>query len=177
MIDAQEARTIILNSVQPLGHVSVSLVRSLDSVLAEDIVAGENIPPFDNAAMDGYAVRAEDVRSAPCLLKIVGEIPAGSVASKGLNPGEAMSIMTGAKIPDGSDAVIQQEWTEGVDGIEVKIMRPAEKGHNVRPAGADIRRETGALKGGQRARPQEIGVLASLGKQCLEIYRYPTVAI
>src|SRR5258708_36202955 len=112
MIDAQEAREIILKSVAPVGVTTVSLERSLGLVLAESIVSGEHIPPFDNAAMDGYAIATTESAHPPLVLKIVGEIAAGSNPSTGLNPGEAMSIMTGAKIPAGCDAVVQQERTE-----------------------------------------------------------------
>ena len=177
MISAQDARTTILGAVCPLEHITISLERSLNSVLAEDIVAAENIPPFDNAAMDGFAVKSENIQRVPCVLKIVGEIAAGIVASKELQSGEAMSIMTGAKIPSGCDAVVQQEWVEKKDGERVTIIKPVNKGHNIRSAGADIQSGATVLQAGRRLRPQEIGVLASLGRQFIEVHRRPCVAI
>src|ERR1041385_4125735 len=112
MINAQEALQIILDSVQPLGIITLSLENSLGCVLAEDVVSSENIPPFDNAAMDGYAIRSGDVQKSPTNLTLVGEISAGAVSETVLKMGEAISIMTGAKIPTGADAVVQVEWTE-----------------------------------------------------------------
>jgi molybdopterin molybdotransferase len=177
MIGFQDARTMILDAVQPVGRITVALERSLNHVLAESIIAAENIPPFDNSAMDGYAVRTEDLQRTPCMLRIVGEVAAGRVAPKALQPGEVMSIMTGAKIPPGCDAVVQQEWSESPDKTQVNITRRVERGHNIRPAGADIHRGATVLEPGVRIRPQEIGVLASLGTQFVEVYRRLSVAI
>src|ERR1051326_1952937 len=175
MISAEEAQATILRSVEPSGAITVSLDRSLGFVLAESIVASENIPPFDNAAMDGYAISTKG--AGELILSIVGEIAAGSPALNALHSGEAMSIMTGARIPDGCDAVIQQEWTELAGPGRVKILRSVMPGHNIRSAGADIRKGSDVLGPGQHVRPQEIGVLASMGKRFVSIYRPPSVAI
>jgi molybdopterin molybdotransferase len=177
MINAQEALSIILENVSPLGTITVSLERCRGFVLAQTVVANENVPPFDNAGMDGYAVRAEDVKSVPVTLKIIGEIPAGVVASKPLQKGEAYRILTGAKIPDGCDAVVQQEWTEKKNEQEITIVRSVQASHNIRPAGADIKKGSVVLEQGTRFRAQEIGLLASLGKQFGQIVRPPRVAV
>ncbi len=177
MINANEAQKIICSSVQALGLITRSLEKSLGYVLAEDIISQEDIPPFDNSAMDGYAIRSCDVQNAPGTLHIIGEIAAGAIASKELQQNETMSIMTGAKIPAGCDAVIQQEWTTRADDEHITILRSIERGHNIRLAGADIKRGETVLQAGRQLRPQEIGVLASLGKHYVEVYRRPAVAI
>lgn len=177
MINASEALNIILDSVHPLEKVSAGLELSCGSVLGEDIVAAGDIPPFDNAAMDGFAVRSEDIRKIPVELTVAGEIAAGSVPVKPLAPHETMSVMTGAKIPAGCDIVIQQEWTERTSEGRVTILRSADSGHNIRRAGSDIRAGGTVFTPGTFLRPQEIGVLASLGKRFVVIHRKPSIAI
>lgn len=177
MTTASEARSIIRASVQPVGTVTVSLADSLGRILAEDIIAGEDIPPFNNSAMDGFALRAGDVAQAPHTLDLIGEVAAGSVARKPVSHGQAMAIMTGAPIPEGADAVVQQEWTEPSGDARVTVLRPVEPGHNVRAAGADISKGALVLAAGRRLRPQEAGALASLGKRFIPVYRPPAVAI
>lgn len=189
MINAKEALDIILKTVQSLGTVTVSLSRSLGYALAEDIIAVEHIPSFDNTAMDGYAIRSVDVQRVPVTLEIVDEIAAGKVANVLLKSGQAMGIMTGAKVPEGADAVVQMEWTERVDeaparlrephgrGGHVKVVRSVSTGHNIRKAGGDIQKGSRVLGKGQTIRPQEIGVLASLGKQFVQTVRPVRVAV
>ncbi len=177
MINAREALQIVLDATTPLGPVTASIERSTGSALAEDIIARENIPSFDNAAMDGFAVISSDAATAPVTLNIAGEVAAGAVASEDLKPGDAMAIMTGAKLPRGCDAVIPQEWTERPDPRHVKLLRPVSAGHNVRRAGSDLSSGTIALKRGTRLRPQEIGVLASLGRRFVVVHRKPSVSI
>lgn len=176
MINAAEARAIIVDAVHPLGTISVSLDHSLGCILAETIIAAEQTPPFDNAQMDGYAVRSEDIGTPPVALTIIGEVAAGAITARALQHGEAMSIMTGAKIPDGCDAVVQQEWTERGENT-VKILRSAPGGHNIRKAGADIALGSQVFIPGQSLRPREIGMLASLGKRYVSVYRPVSVTI
>src|SRR5262245_39595659 len=130
MISAREALDLVLNEAHPLDPVTIAIERSTGSALAEDIIAGENVPSFDNAAMDGYAVISSDAATAPVTLTVAGEIAAGSVSPASLKPGEAATIMTGAKIPRGADAVIQHEWTEMPDPHHVRLTRPVTSGHN-----------------------------------------------
>jgi molybdopterin molybdotransferase len=177
MIDAREALDIIFHSVGPLEKVTMSIGSALDHAAAEDIVSAENVPPFDNAAMDGYAVRSGDVVRVPAALRIVGDIAAGTVVVNALNKGEAMSIMTGAKVPAGCDVVIPQEWTERGDPRHVTILRTAPSGHAIRRAGMDVRSGATVLSRGCVIRPQEIGVLASLGKRFVIVHRKPEIAI
>jgi len=177
MVNAAEALSIILQAVEPLGAVTVSLPRSLGYAIAEDVIAAENVPSFDNSAMDGYAVRSVDVQNAPVVLEIVGEIAAGTVSARSLEAGQAMNIMTGAKIPDGCDAVVQHEWTDRVDDSHVTILRTVSPGHNIRKAGGDIVAGSVVLEKGKTIRPQEIGILASLGKRFVQIVRPVRVAI
>ena len=177
MITAREALDIILETVRPLGTVSLSIEGSLDSVLAEDIVSPGLIPPFDNAAMDGFAVRSGDAVRVPVTLTLTGEVPAGSVAASPLRKLEAMSIMTGARIPAGCDAVIQQEWTGKPDEGHVTLLRAVPQGHNIRRAGADVQAGATVLTRGSLIRPQEIGVLASLGRRFIVVHRKPSIAI
>ncbi|MBI5215047.1 MAG: molybdopterin molybdotransferase MoeA [Ignavibacteriae bacterium] len=177
MINAQEALQIVSDSVQSLGTVTISFENALGYVLAEDILSSENIPSFDNSAMDGFAIRSEDGKNVPVVLQIVDEISAGTLSSKTIERGECTTIMTGAKIPPGCDAVIQHEWTEKIHEHEVRLLRSVIPGHNIRRAGDDIQQGETVLERGQRIRPQEVGVLASLGKQFVSVYRKPTVAI
>jgi molybdopterin molybdotransferase len=127
--------------------------------------------------MDGYAVRSADVQAVPVTLRVSGELAAGSIAARPLNKLETMRIMTGAKIPDGCDAVIQQEWAEAKGEEMVTFTRTVPPGHNIRKAGADIRAGATVLNRGCRLRPQEIGVLASLGEEFVSVHRRPSVAI
>jgi len=127
--------------------------------------------------MDGYAVHAEDTMSISSIIHVIDEIPAGSVSKKVLQRGEAMSIMTGAPIPEGCDAVIQIEWVERINQNSINPLRAIVKGHNIRKAGKDAAMGTVVLKAGTAIRPQEIGVLASLGKEFVQIVRPPSVAI
>lgn len=177
MVNAREALDIILKELHPLGTITASIGRSLGYVLAEDIVSSGKIPPFDNAAMDGFAVRSEDAAKVPVTLSIIGEIAAGSVPPYSLKKGEACGIMTGARIPPGCDVVVQQEWTAKPDPGHVTILHTAPGGHNIRRAGADVSAGTTVLSRGCPIRPQEIGVLASLGKRFVVVYRKPSVAI
>ncbi len=177
MISAAEANTIISGTVPTLGAVTVGLERSLHRVLAEDVVAQEQVPAFDNAQMDGYAVRVDDVQRPPVSLKVVGEVAAGTMPEREIRRGEAMRIMTGARVPAGSDAVIQQEWTEGTDAAAVNVVRSVQAGHNIRKSGSDIGAGSVVLRKGHFIRAQEIGVLASLGKRYIVVYRQAIVAI
>jgi molybdopterin molybdotransferase len=177
MINAYEAISIVEKCVRPLSKESVAISNVLNRVLAEDVIADEDVPSFDNAAMDGFAVRSEDVASVPVTLKITGEIPAGIVSSQLLKNDEAMNIMTGAVIPRGCDAVVQQEWTEQVNGAQIKILKPVTTGHNIRKAGTDVKRGSTVLSRGTQLRPPEIGILASLNRSEVSVHKTPVVAI
>ncbi|MEK6570092.1 MAG: molybdopterin molybdotransferase MoeA, partial [Bacteroidota bacterium] len=177
MISAQEASEIILSAVCTIGQETVDLTAAHERVLAENIIATENIPPFDNSAMDGYAVCGEDVANPPVMLTLVGEVSAGQAPARGLQRGEAIRIMTGGQLPPGANAVVQLEWTEVVNDGRVRIQRPVMVGHNIRRAGEDIQEGQTVLEGGRELRAAELGVLASLGLKSVEVHRVPHVAI
>ena len=140
MISAQEASEIILSAVCTTGQETVDLTAAHERVLAENIIATENIPPFDNSAMDGYAVRREDIANLPVILTVVGEVSAGQGPTRELHRGEAIRIMTGGQLPPGANAVVQLEWTEVVNDGRVRIQRPVTVGHNIRRGGEDIQK-------------------------------------
>lgn len=178
MISAAEAIKAIDEHIRPLQTVTVALERALNAVLAEEIAADENIPPFNNAAMDGFAVLASDTIAAPVELRVTDEIAAGGrAAGLPIHPGETAAIMTGAKIPPGCDAVIQHELTERISDGMIKISRPVKPGMNIRTTGADIHAGQTVFEQGRFLRPQELGVLASLGKQFVRVYRTPRAAV
>jgi molybdopterin molybdotransferase len=180
MITFKEALGRILSHVQPLGSEKVSLLEALGRVMAEDIYANRNIPPLDNSGMDGYAVKYADIRNGskgrPIHLKVVENLPAGSVSTKRLGKGQAIRIMTGAPIPKGADTVIPVEETEEKDGF-VSIFKAVPFGEYIRRAGEDVKRGDGVLSRGDFIRPAEVGMLASVGRSFVSVYQRPMVAI
>jgi len=150
------ARDIILSSIRPLGTERVGLAQALGRVLAEDIKAERSIPPLDNSAMDGYAVRTEDVQRIPARLTVVETLPAGVLSSHKLGPGEAARILTGAAIPDGADAVVMQEHTETEPGA-VTVLKTAVCGEHIRRAGSDVQPHTPVGWTGTVLRPAHLG--------------------
>ena len=177
-----------------LGHFSVleaeerPLLEALGQVLTEDSTAGHDIPPLDNSAMDGYALRAASVERAspqtPVELRVTGYLAAGDLPSKRVEDGTAIRIMTGAPIPPGADSVVPFEETDEIerrgsgasmDVIGVKTQVP--KGADIRPAGQDVRRGDRVLAAGTTLRPSEIGVLASLGFDSVRVVRRPVVGV
>jgi len=188
MISVEEALKKILSYVEVLEPERKPILDCLGQVLAEDVYSTIDIPPLDNSAMDGYALRAKDTRgageSSPRYLAVVGEVAAGSMPTKEVRPGTAIRIMTGAPLPEGADAVVQFENTDevnrkssGGDLPQIGILCQAKKGLNVRGRGEDIARGNLILKKGKVLRPQEIGVLASLGRSTALVIRRPIVAI
>ncbi|MCK5123846.1 MAG: molybdopterin-guanine dinucleotide biosynthesis protein B [Dehalococcoidia bacterium] len=188
MISVEEALEKILSYVEVLEPERRPILDCLGQVLAEDVYSTIDIPPLDNSAMDGYAVRAEDTygarESSPVYLAVVGEVAAGSLPTKEIEPGTAIRIMTGAPLPDGADAVVQFEDTDemtrkssGGDLSQIGILRQAKKRLNVRNRGEDIAKGSLVLEKGRVLRPQEIGVLASLGRSTALVIRRPIVAI
>jgi molybdenum cofactor synthesis domain-containing protein len=152
----------------------VAVRDALGAVLANDVVAVESIPPFDNTAVDGYAVMSADVASVPVELTVVDEVRAGAWPSVTLQGGQAIRIMTGAPIPPGADAVVMVEDTE-VLGDQVRILRSVAKGESVRPTGDDVRPGDLVLKKGTVLRPAHLGILAGLGR--LEVDVVPRLRV
>jgi molybdopterin molybdotransferase len=171
----EEARSIILESVTPLGAENVELLEALGRVLAEDIVAPWDMPLWDNTAMDGYAVRAADCRE-PATLKVEGFLPAGGNMTETLQPGTAVKILTGAPIPPGADAVVQVEETEESDGF-VSIRIPVKLGDHIRFKGEDVQAGESIIPAGTVLRSSEVSMLASFGKLLVPVHRKVRVAI
>ena len=171
----EEARSVILESVAPVGTERVETGRALGRTLAEDVSAPWPLPFCDNSAMDGYAVRADDCRG-PARLKVTGYVPAGGTASAGVAPGCAVKIMTGAPIPAGGDAVIPFEETEEADD-HIFVKGKVTVRQHIRFRAEDVREGDVVLQGGTPLRPAEISMLASLGKAFLPVYRKVRVAV
>ena len=159
-----------------LPAVPVGLLEASGLVLAEPVVATRDVPSFANSAMDGYAVRAEDVRAVPVSLDVLEDLPAGYVAQASVEPGTAVKIMTGAPIPEGADAVVPVEDTELTDR-RVLIRTSVPVGTNVRAVGGDVGAGTRVFAAGVRLRAAHLGVLASLGVAHPVVTRRPRVAI
>jgi len=173
-IDAALAQ--VLDGIQKLPDVEqLPLLQARGRVLAVDIHSGINVPPHDNSAMDGYAVRSADLDSIPVALPVAQRIAAGEVG-EALSPGTAARIFTGAPLPPGADAVVMQENAE-LTAETVRILQAASPGENLRAAGEDI--SSGALlfAAGHRLQPQDIGLLASAGIETLQLVRSPRVAL
>jgi molybdopterin molybdotransferase len=190
MISVEEALSFILSYFEPLEPETVYILDAQGRVLAEDIFSNVAIPPFDSTSMDGYAVRAEDTAEAtpetPVTLRVVADVPAGTVADVPVGPGEAARIMTGAPLPQGADAVVPVEETDKwLDsnreprgkGATVKILKAARVGANVRPTGGDMQPGELVLPKGVVVRPAEIAVLATLGHSHVSVIRRPRVAV
>lgn len=179
-LSAREAAVSILAAVVPQPALRVPLDDALDSVLAETITSPIDLPPWLNSAMDGYAVRATDVRgaseSAPVRLRVIETIPAGHFPVHSIHEGEAARIFTGAPLPEGADSVVRQEDTDGGDAV-VTIMRDRDAGVNIRHAGEDLRRGETVLTAGTPLGPAELGVLASMAVAHPLVHRRPRVGI
>lgn len=179
-ISVAEAQRRVLDAVVPVATELVALDDTLGRVLREDVVAEWDVPGADNSAMDGYAVRAEDLAGAtgesPVRLRVIDDVPAGSVSKVRVGNGEAARIMTGAPVPDGADAVVQVEITDG--GSEyVMILRSLKSGANIRRRGEDIAAGQTVLRAGTLVGSGEIGVLATVGRRVVVVSRCPSVAI
>jgi molybdopterin molybdotransferase len=180
VITIQEALARVLAEARPLEPEVRPLTDALGSVVVHDVVAPFDVPPFDNSAMDGFAIRSFDTVeasvAAPVRLELKETIPAGTAAIRAIASGETAKIMTGAPLPPGADAVIQWENTEPVDD-GVLIAEPVVPGTNVRRAGEDMARGAVVLERGHLLSPPEIGLLATLGCPEIEVHRRPRVAI
>ena len=174
-----DAARAILEGLSPLPSERLPLLDALGRVLAEDVHSPLDLPPWDNSAMDGYAVRGADLAtgSGPWPLRIVEEIPAGGFPSQVVGAGECARIFTGAPIPVGADGVIRQEDTDGARAGVVRILDPRDRGKNIRRHGEDLARGSVALERGTVLGPAHIGVLASIAASTAVVHRTPTVAI
>ncbi len=176
LMSADDALARILAGVPLLPAVDVPILDALGLVLAEDIVADRDVPPFRNSAMDGYAVRGDDVASAPVELRVVGEVAAGGFPDRPVGPGEAMRIMTGAPMPDGADTVVRVEDTDNASDL-VTVTAATPKGISTREAGEDLRKGETVLTKGTVLRAAEIGLVASVGRARVRVRKRPRVAV
>ena len=172
LIELEAARAAVLGEVRPTGAERVALDAAAGRVLAEAVVAGEDVPGFDNSAMDGYAVRAADTATVPALLELAGESAAGHPWSGTVAAGQAVAISTGAALPAGADAVVRVEETRR-DGDRVDVRSPVRPGADVRRAGEDIRAGTAVIPAGVTIGPAELGVAASVGLRDVACARCP----
>jgi molybdenum cofactor synthesis domain-containing protein len=185
VVTVDEALRHVLSGCAPLPPRRVPVAASLGLVLADDVVAGEAIPPFANTAMDGYAVRAVDVAGAapgsPVTLPVVAEVAAGHPADRPLEPGEAMRIFTGAPMPDGADAVVMVERTERLDGDagrqSVRIDLAVDPGTHVREPGEDLVPGERVFGTGDEVTPARLGVMTSLGVAEVSAHPRPRVGV
>ena len=180
MISVEKARALILDQIQRMGTERLDLLNSLGRVSAEPVLSKRDHPPWNCSAMDGYAVRHADVLEAsekkPVTLEVIEEIAAGVLPTKIVGPRQASRIMTGAPVPEGSDAVVRVEDTRG-GGNSVQVVCPAEAGENVRLRGEDFQAGHVMLEADSVMGPAEVGLLASLGRSHLMVYQRPRVAI
>ena len=179
-IALEEAQSLILERCQPVGTEYVHLNHALSRILARDIKAQENIPPFARSPYDGYAFRAEDTvgvsKANPVTLEVIEEVPAGYTPQKKVTVGKAVKILTGAPIPEGADAVTKYEET-GINDEFVEIYSSFKPGENIVPAGEDVAEEEIIANQGTLVSPPIIGLMSALGITEVEVYKRPRIAI
>ena len=176
-----EAQKIVLDAAPVLGLEKISILDALGRVLGEDVVAERDNPPWDNSAMDGFAVRWEDIKQEqaiqkPVMLSVIEDVPAGAMPSKAVGSGQAIRIMTGAPLPRGADTVLKVEDTEQTHD-SVRVFKAEPKGANIRPQGEDVKKGDCIISKGTRLRSGEVGMLAILAKSFVFVYQRPRVAI
>jgi len=170
------ALDLILRCAKPLGSVRAPLADALGAVLAEDVRADRDLPPAPRSAMDGYAVRAADLRKVPCELRLAGEVAAGSDARPRVRPGTCVRILTGGNVPPGADAVVMVETTEERDG-RVLFRRSPECGANTRLRGEDAKKDEVLLAAGSVLGARGVGMCAAVGRGSLRVGRRPRIAL
>jgi molybdopterin molybdotransferase len=176
LLPVAEALARVLEAAEPLPVERVPLAEAEGRVLAEDVAARRTQPPDDVSAMDGYAVRAEDVGSVPARLKLIGEVAAGRPFDGAVRPGEAVRIFTGGVLPPGSDTIVIQENTAR-EGDLVIVKEPATRAKNVRVAGLDFREGHVGLRKGRRLTGRDVSLAAAMNHATLPVHRRPKVAI
>jgi molybdopterin molybdotransferase len=177
MLTYEDALTQILAQAAILPPVQTPLADALGLVLAEELTTPQDLPPFDNSSMDGFAVRFADVEAVPATLPVAGEIAAGALDIPALAPGHALRIMTGAPVPDGADTVVPVEDTQAQADGRVTFMEAAEVGQHIRRAGEEVRRGSVVVPKGSRLRPAEIGMAATVGRATVSAHPKPRVAV
>jgi molybdenum cofactor synthesis domain-containing protein len=176
VIPLEDARRYVLDHTPVLPPVAVPPARALGLVTAEAVTSAEDVPPFANTAVDGYAVQAADTTGAPVTLRVVGLLPAGAAPSTPVAAGEAVRIMTGAPVPPGADAIVMVEDTEPSDGV-VRVQRSVGVGDAVRRAGSDVSAGQEVLPARTVLGPAHLGVLASIGRTDVMVWPAPRVGV
>jgi molybdenum cofactor synthesis domain-containing protein len=181
LLSFEDAKKIMLEAVRPAEKVEKLPIQNLGGrILAQEIVSEMDVPPFNRSAMDGFAVRADDTfgadKFAPTELRIVGKVLAGRPSSSVVSKGKCIEIATGAKLPEGADAVVKVENTEVVDDL-VKMFTPVHPGQDISRKGEDIKEGEKVLMRGAYLDPSNIGVIAALGIKEVAVYEVPTVAV
>jgi len=176
-ISFDEARQIVMDSAVRTGTESLSFDQAVGRTLAQDVVSKDTIPPFDNSAMDGFAVRFDDTADAPVRLAVVADIPAGILFSGTIETGQAARIMTGAPVPDGTDSIVPVEKTRMDGDAAVWIDEPPRKAAHIRRAGEEIKTGDLVLEAGVVVTPPVTGILATLGFTDILVSAAPRVAI
>ncbi len=176
-----EALSLILSfPLGPLAEEEISLEQATDRVLAADITAQEDIPPFPRSLVDGYAVKAKDTYGAregtPAFLQVTGEVPAGEAAEKQVGDGEAIYVATGAMIPDGADGAVMVEYTRQA-GTAIEVTRTVRRGESICFRGEDVRKGQVVLEKGRPISPFDLGVLAALGVTRVPVRQRPLVGL
>lgn len=170
----------ILDAIAPVPAVELPVIEARGAVLAEPVTAPVSLPPFDNSAMDGYAVLAADVAAAaadaPVSLPVIGDIAAGEPAVEAIAPGMCARIMTGAPMPAGADAVVPVEWTDG-GTASVRITKSAPPGHYIRRSGEDVTAGQQVLAAGIRLGAAQLGMLAAVGRAQVTVRPRPRVVV
>lgn len=177
MISVKEALERILAELPVMPAETVDLAHARGRALAEDVVARVTQPPADVSAMDGYAVRAEDVAVVPATLKRIGQAPAGCAFEGEVGPGETVRIFTGGPVPKGTNAIVIQEDTEAREDGTVVVLESAAKGRYIRPAGLDFRAGDVGLRNGRVLAARDIGLAAAMNVPWLSVRRRPRVAL
>ncbi|MGA8862428.1 MAG: gephyrin-like molybdotransferase Glp [Gallionella sp.] len=176
-LSVENARNCVLESVGRLDAEPVRLEQSVGRVLAEDVRANRDLPPYDVSAMDGYALRSADLAKLPATLAIIEDIKAGDLPTKILSPGQCARIMTGAPVPQGADAVIRVEETLALPDNRVQINAAVKPGNDIRVQGEGMRNGEVVLTAGTEITPGVVGVLATVKSAHVQVHRRPRVAI
>lgn len=176
MLPIDKAKKIVASKIRPLGSESVALREAVGRILAEDVIADLDLPPFDRSQMDGFAVISSDTSDAPVTLRLVGESAAGKGWDGVVQSGQTVKTMTGARIPEGADAVQQIELAEE-SGRDVKILKPADPGKNIVNRAAEIRKGDKVISAGERVTRTMVASLAAFGCSTVDVSKRPKLAI
>ena len=176
--DLRDAQQFVVSNCQPLDAVDLPIREAFGCVLAETVISEEAVPPFANTAMDGFAVRAEDITDVPCELDVISTLAAGAQPTMSVGSGQAIRIMTGAAMPDGADAIVPVENVDPAvpEGI-VRVLHKPKFGDAVRPAGEDVEVGQEVFAAGAVLTSGHLGVLASIGRSLVRVHRKVRVGV